>query len=509
MQIISVEPNTQAWLDIRLEHLCASEAPIVMGVGFQSRNWLLKQKKGWVDPEVDSRTQERFDRGHRAEALQRPIVEGDHICTLNPVCAVLKHEGLNLWASFDGLEVGVQPTVWEHKLWNEKLAENVRNGLIAPRYYWQLEQQAFIANVTEVLFTVSDGSRNKKIETIYTVVPGRIDELLSAWHKFESDLANYELEPVEEKIQPEVSYFFPALPKMKATVTDDTQMIVSNLDDAFIDNLREISHRVLTNELKTDQDFVDAESLVKNIATSRVDVKAHEQNVVNCFPHLKEFQDKVKIVDKALQIMQASLDRKVKTEKESRKTILIEAASKTWTSEALQAASGIPELKGDISFFAPPDWRRCISGKRNYDNIRDALDQAVTDSILELNNVLSLLQINLMSARDRHIEKRCHLFPDLISILNQPTESFLAVVDARIKQHFHLDDPEHASGPIPPSYIKPVEKEDVAHLPDFVETARIFFHFFDSGEFYEWKAQNRVTNKAVKELEQLVQEFVK
>jgi predicted phage-related endonuclease len=48
MKLLNLVQGTDEWLDARLNHLCASEAPVMMGASsFMSRNQLLDLKKGW------------------------------------------------------------------------------------------------------------------------------------------------------------------------------------------------------------------------------------------------------------------------------------------------------------------------------------------------------------------------------------------------------------------------------------------------------------------------------
>jgi len=48
MNILPLEPNTDEWLEARLKHFTASEAPAMMNESkFMSRDELLDLKKGW------------------------------------------------------------------------------------------------------------------------------------------------------------------------------------------------------------------------------------------------------------------------------------------------------------------------------------------------------------------------------------------------------------------------------------------------------------------------------
>lgn len=71
-------------------------------------------------------------RASEAEANGRPIVEASIGEDLFPVVGT---EG-DLLASMDGMTL-LGETLFEHKMWNEQLAADVRAGTLDPHYYWK------------------------------------------------------------------------------------------------------------------------------------------------------------------------------------------------------------------------------------------------------------------------------------------------------------------------------------------------------------------------------------
>ena len=122
MKILNLIQGSREWLAHRAAHFNASDAPAMMGCSpYKMRTVLLHELHTGIVPEVDIATQKRFDNGHRAEALARPLAEKIIGDDLYPVTGT---EG-RLSASFDGLTLDEQ-TGFEHKALNADLRECFR-----------------------------------------------------------------------------------------------------------------------------------------------------------------------------------------------------------------------------------------------------------------------------------------------------------------------------------------------------------------------------------------------
>jgi len=122
--------GTPAWLAYRQSHFNASDAAAMLGMSpYKTRTELLHELHTGLTPEVDPRTQARFDAGHAAEAAARPLAEAEIGEDLFPVVGSLEIDGLPLSASFDGLTMA-ENIVWEHKLMSFALADSLANGII-------------------------------------------------------------------------------------------------------------------------------------------------------------------------------------------------------------------------------------------------------------------------------------------------------------------------------------------------------------------------------------------
>ena len=150
--------GSAAWLAARSKHFCASEAAAALGLSkYTTRDELLRQKATGLAEEVSPAKQRLFDAGHQAEALARPIAEGIAGTEFFPVVATREVDGMPLLASFDGIDL-LDDLIWENKLLNQSLVQQVQAGDLEPHYWLQLEHQLLVSGASRALFTTSDGT---------------------------------------------------------------------------------------------------------------------------------------------------------------------------------------------------------------------------------------------------------------------------------------------------------------------------------------------------------------
>lgn len=218
MKTLNLVQGSQEWLDVRLSHFTASEAPVMMGKSkYQKRDDLLQLKKTGVQKEVSDFTQRLFDRGHESEEMARPLAEsivGDELYSSTGSAEIY---GQSLLASFDGITMD-GTIIWEHKLWNEKLAQSMEDGKIEQHYLWQIAQQLLVSGADKCLFMTSDGTEDnqawcwvrpsgifdkKSLPLDAMIGLGGLGEkweieLLEGWNNFKDDLEDYELPETAE-----------------------------------------------------------------------------------------------------------------------------------------------------------------------------------------------------------------------------------------------------------------------------------------------------------------------
>jgi hypothetical protein len=219
MTIVNVEQGSPEWHAFRAENYPASEAPAMMGCGLfnvKTPEELALVRLGVKKEEITDYQQMIFDRGHFAEFCARPIVEklvGKRFANVTGYITDPRvSKGIS--ASLDGMDMSGE-VLFEHKIWNEKLAETIQKGKIEPGYYWQLEQQMLVSGAKEVVFVTSDAfvvaegdspenypfysealindegytyytAATRLVMMVYKPVRGRAKKLIEGWAAYEA-----------------------------------------------------------------------------------------------------------------------------------------------------------------------------------------------------------------------------------------------------------------------------------------------------------------------------------
>ena len=314
-----IQQGTQEWLDLRAQFHTASEANAMMGCSsYMTRTQLLDQKKTGITPEPTNYEKQLFALGHKVEEMARPIVEGIIEDDLFQLVATKD----NLLASFDGITL-MGDIGFEHKMWNESLAESVKNGIVPDSHVWQLEQQLYVSDAEKILFVVSDGTTENMVHCWYESSPIKRKQLLAGWQKFEQDLATHVVggDKLEGKSLDQL---------MQLSIQVQGQVLASNLE-IFTANAVETIENIKT-DLSTDQDFADAEKAVKwcksaekTLTEAKANVLSQSTDINAILGALDEISSKVR--DKRL-----TLDKLVKTQKEQiKQSILTQAENEILT----------------------------------------------------------------------------------------------------------------------------------------------------------------------------------
>ncbi len=426
-----IEQGGDQWLAMRLGYFTASDAAAMLGESkYKSRNQLLHEKKTGQAKEVSKALQEIFDRGHAAEAAAREIIEMELLEDFSPAISTRTVDDLELMASLDGYNSGDVETIFEHKLWNETLAENVRNGVLEPDHYWQLEHQLLVTSADVVRFVVSDGTKKKWAELEYRSDSDRQGKLITGWLKFAEDLETYTPQAKQEKV---VGAEVEAFPLVEVSVNGS--LVTSNLEQ-LIPLLKERAEVEINRTLETDQDFADKENFNKEVKAVRQRLKDKAEAIEAEFVSLAEFNKLFKVADEILQKMQSHGEKQVKQAKEQKKQAIVDAADKSLLAYIDECNNKISPLSLFTILPKPlrPDFESAMKGKRNIESLQNAVDQVLTDTKIELEKVMARIVPNQIFLKE-HAADYHFLFADVAQIINQDTEPFQAVVKSRIADH--------------------------------------------------------------------------
>lgn len=463
MIIHQVVQGTPEWHALRSQYLTASEAPVMMGASKQmKRNELLHAKKTGLDQDVHWWVQRfLFDRGHEVEAMARPIVERIIGEDLYPVVGSRDR----LLASMDGLTI-LGNIIFEHKLFNPELAEQVRAGELDPQYYWQLEQQILVSGAEKAFFVVSDGTEENMVYLWYTPVPGRAKQLLDGWKQFEADLAVFE--PVIEATPIPVGRTPENLPALRIEVTG--MVTASNLSE-FKSHALSILDGIKT-ELQDDQDFADAEKTVKWCKDVEDRLAAAKQHALSQTASIDELFRTVDEIAEETRAKRLALDRLVKARKDAIRLEIKQAAE-------LAVRKHLGTLNERLAPVQMPvvatDFAGVMKGKKTVASLQDAVDTELARFKIEANNLADKMDANLRTIRAAGYD---FLFADLQALATKDAEDLDAVIRNRITEHQAREEearsvPEPAASAAPASTPPPVRQVMAEAPTDEAPTLRL------------------------------------
>jgi len=422
MKIHNVAQGSEAWHALRANYFTASEAPAMMGASKQmKRTELLHAKKTGLDRDVSWWVQKNlFDKGHEAEALARPILEGRIGEDLFPVVGT---EG-DLLASLDGSTI-LGDVLFEHKMWNEQLAADVRAGNLNAHYYWQLEQQLLVSGAEKVIFVCSDGTEENFVSMEYTPVSGRSATLVAGWKQFQADLQDFT--PAE--VMPEAVGKTPeSLPALRIEVTG--MVTASNLEQFKAHSLAVFGS--INTELETDQHFADAEKAVKwcgDVEERLEAAKQHALSQTESIDALFRTIDEISAEARAKRLM---LDKLVKARKLSiREDIVMTAAKALQThidhiNTSLGGKARMPAV--------PADFAGAIKGKKTISSLRDSADSELARAKIAAGQIGDSIRANLASL-DELAANYLFLFNDVQQLVMKANDDLLALIKVRISEH--------------------------------------------------------------------------
>ena len=411
-QVLTDAPQgSPAWHAARAKHFCASEAAAALGLSkYTTRDELLRQKATGLAEEVSPAKQRLFDAGHQAEALARPIAEGIAGTEFFPVVATREVEGMPLLASFDGIDL-LDEVIWENKMPNQSLVQQVQAGDLEPHYYLQLEHQLLVSGASRALFTTSDGTPKGTHPLWYESKPERRAQLIAGWKQFSADLAAYV--PPEPKPAPVVAEPMESLPAVSMRL-DGKLAVVSNLPD-FATALRAFIERIPAKP-DTDQDFANAEAACKSLKRAEDALTAGEDAALGEMVDFEAMRRQVRDLKELARATRLATEKLVTARKEQIRGEIV--------------AGGVAALRDHIASLntrlgkpympqVPADFGGVVKGKRTVDSLRGAVNDELARAKIAANEVADRIQVNLRWFAE-YAKGYEFLFPDLHELVALP-----------------------------------------------------------------------------------------
>ena len=411
--------GSKEWKEVRKQHFTASEASAMLGLSkYTKRSELLEQKATGVTPEVTEQQQRLFDKGHEVEELARPVAEAYIGEELYPATITNEIEGLKLLASMDGLTM-MGDRGWECKMWNAEFAEMVKNGIVPDTHWPQLEQQMLVSGAEKILFTVTDGTEEKREQVWYESQPERRAQVINGWKQFKADLKAYVPTEKVEKVEAEPVRELPAINyKMNGLALE------SNLEayKQAATDLVALSEK----PLETDQDFADAEARQKVFTKAEKDIKDACDRVMGEIDSIDTFVKDMRFISEQIRQARLAEGKQIKARKEELREEILNKANQE-ASKSLNEAMAKVNAKLPNIDFNPAG---AMKGKRTIESLQDAADTEVAKAKIQIAEFVEVAQANMLVIADNR--EFDFLFNDWAQIAFKATEDFKTLVTARI-----------------------------------------------------------------------------
>lgn len=413
--------GTPEWVAFRLEHDGASEAAVMLGISdLATRTELLDAKSTGISKEFSDWVQEHIlDNGHRVEALARPIIEKQCGIKLYPVVYSRGKPS----ASCDGITMA--GTIgWEHKQWNQELAEAVAAGNLPDKYMAQPQQCLLLTGADKWIFTVSDGTEARMVSM--EIYPDRVwfVRILNGWAQFNKDRETHVPKVIAERPKAEAIMDLPAL-SVQATgmVTYSNLPEFKAAAESYIANIN--------TELVTDQQFADAEATVKFCKATEEKLEVTKAAILAQTATIDEVIRTVDYIQAHLRDKRLMLDKLVKSEKEARKAAMVAGAREKFYSHCESLGAEVKQVQLDIAI---PDFAGAVKGLKSLSSMHDALDTALANAKIEADAIAKDVRAKLAWCKENATDMS-FLLPDLQQIIAKPLDDFTLTITSRIKEH--------------------------------------------------------------------------
>ncbi|MEH6435807.1 YqaJ viral recombinase family protein [Massilia sp. DD77] len=421
MQIHDLEQGSPEWQAFRLERRGASEAAAMLGLSSKvSRTELLHMKATGTAQEFSDWVQTHIlDYGHHVEALARPLVEDLIGTELYPVTC---SDGL-LSASCDGLTMA-EDVAFEHKQWNQALADAIAAGQLPDEYMPQPQQIMMVTGCSKVVFVCSDGTLENFVHLEVLPDAGWQERIRAGWAQFEADLANYEPKQYAPKPEAEPIMSLPAL-----VIQIRGEVATSNLP-AFQARAERFIASIKT-DLVTDQDFADAEATVKFCEQAEGDLEQAKRAALEQTADIAELMRTIDHISEQLRAKRLTLQRTVKDKKELIKAGILAQVKLAFQEHVAALETEIAPLR---LVFQARDFAGAMKNKRTLATLQDAVDTELANAKIAVDAIAQAVRGRLTWYRE-HAAGYEFLFADLQSVIQKADDDFQLAVRTRIENH--------------------------------------------------------------------------
>ena len=424
MRVHNLVQGSAEWISHRSQFHNASDAPAMMGCStYKTRSQLLQEVHTGLTAEVDAGTQRRFDDGHRFEALARPLAEEIIGEDLYPVVGT---DG-SLGASFDGLTMD-NSINFEHKTLNADLRTAMVAGCTGAdlplQYRVQMEQQMLVSGAEKTLFMASTwmGDELQEERDCWYLPDLELRaKIVAGWAQFEIDLAAY---VPGESVVDVVGRTPDNLPALHIEVTG--AVTASNLAQ-YKDHALSV-FKTINRELKTDQQFADAEKAVKWCGDVEGRANAAWDHALAQTASIDELRVVLFSVRDEARAVRLELEKLIEDRKKSIRADIVGEGQKAIADHI----DGLNKRLGKSYMpYVSADFNGAIKGKRTIESLQSAVSTVLANSKIAANVIADRIQINLASLRELAVD-HVGLFPDTAQIVLKENADLVNLIKARI-----------------------------------------------------------------------------
>jgi putative phage-type endonuclease len=428
MEILNLTQGSEAWHAHRSRYFNASDAPAMLGCSpYKNRSDLLRERATGITPEVDGATQRRFDEGHTAEALARPLAEdiiGEELAPLIGVNDLYS-------ASFDGVTMDGD-VLFEHKLLSQRLRDAMHEGCtgadLPEDYRVQMEHQLMVSGAERVLFMASkwdsEGGLIESRHCWYVSDPAMRARIIAGWEQFEQDVATYAPENVAA---PVVAAPMESLPAVVVQVSG--ALTVGGNLDAFGQALRAFIERI-PQRPANDQEFADAEAACKALKKAEDALAQAEEGALAQISDVEVMRRTVADLKDLARKTRLATEKLVKAEKDNRRFERVQAARAEFDKHVARLQIDIQGVRLTV---AAPDFGGAIKGLSSLASIDDKLAAALIDGKAQASQLAGMVVNNLRMLDS--MPSYAFLFSDRQELAHKDGETLELIVQKRVDDH--------------------------------------------------------------------------
>lgn len=444
MKILSLQQGTPEWAAHRAQHFNASDAPAMLGVSpYKPRADLVREAATGIRAEVDPATQRRFDDGHRAEALARPLAEQIINDELFPCTG---SEG-PYSASFDGLTMD-EETGFEHKALNDALrAAFADMQTIAPQYREQasgnslpivyrvqMEHQCMVSGAKRVLFMASkwdsEGNLVEEQHCWYFPDPELRARLVAGWEQFERDVAAYEVAPISNRVVAEAVEALPAI-----SVQVSGQLTVHQNFRAFETQLRDFLDHKLIREPKTDQDFADLDQQIKALKDAEAALDGAGSQMLAQVEPIDSAMRMKDLLSRMVRENRLMAEKLLAAEKERRRAEIVDNARRSVVAHYEQINATLGEHRIQPPQSLQIEIANSIKGKKTLSSVTDAANTAAANFKIAASQKADAIRVNV-DILQKDAGEHLTLFADRVTLCaTKAPEDLRNLIAARVGEH--------------------------------------------------------------------------